>query len=172
MKLKVKLSQKSIMDAVKQLQEYKELIKRKTSIFVQRLAELGIETIDVRKNNSRGDADVSDLQSYVWLDYKGSSVMATLVLAGKDVAFVEFGAGVHYNTSAGSSMHPKGMELGMTIGSYGKGQGKNDFWFYYDEGTGKVEKSYGTRFAMPVGSAAEVIRHRFINVAKEVFSDG
>lgn len=38
--------------------------------------------------------------------------------------FIEFGAGIHYNGSAGSSPHPKGNEFGYTIGSYGKGLGK------------------------------------------------
>ena len=163
------LSTASIQKAIDELENYKQELRFKTSIFVQRLAEEGLKVIEARKNTYRGDADGNDLRTYVWLDYSGSTTTATLVLSGKDVAFIEFGAGIHYNTSAGSSLHPKGQELGMTIGSYGKGQGANDSWVYYDEELARFKTSHGTRAAMPVQSADDAIRAKFYSIAKEVF---
>lgn len=167
--IKMRLSSASINETIKQLLEYKDELRLKSSIFVQRLAELGLKVVEQRKTSFRGDSDGNDLNTYIWLDEDDSKVTATLVLSGKDVAFIEFGSGVHYNSPAGTSLHPKGGELGMTIGSYGKGQGANDHWFYFNEELGKVSISYGTRAAMPMNGADEEIRSQFISVAREVF---
>lgn len=163
------LSKDSIQNAINELETYKNSLQFKTSIYAQRLAEEGLKVIEARKNTYRGDADGNDLQTYVWLDYSGSTTTATLVLSGKDVAFIEFGAGIHYNTSVGSSLHPKGQELGMTIGSYGKGQGANDSWVYYDEELARFKTSHGTRAAMPMQGADDAIKAKFFAIAKEVF---
>ena len=167
--IRMSLSKDSIQNAINELEAYKNSLQFKTSIFVQRLGEEGLKVVDERKNNFRGDSNGSDLQSYVWLTYEGNFAMATLVLAGKDVAFIEFGSGIHYNTSAGSSMHPKGQDLGMTIGSYGQGKGQFDSWVYFDEELGRYKTSHGTGATMPVYGAYESIKDKFYSIAKEVF---
>lgn len=167
--IKMRLSTNSINDVVKQLRDYREELRLKSSIFVQRLAELGLKIVEQKKTMFQGDSDGNDLNSYIWLDEDDSKVTATLVLTGRDVAFIEFGAGVHYNTATGTSPHPKGGELGLTIGSYGKGQGANDYWVYFDSEFGRFRVSHGTKAAMPMSSADEEIRNQFISVAREVF---
>ena len=73
----------------------------------------------------------------------------TLVIArGEDAVWVEFGAGVHYNGSAGTSPHPKGSELGFTIGGYGKGMGKKDVWGFYEDG--ELRLTHGAPATMPM----------------------
>ena len=166
--IKVKLSINSIKNAVKELELYKEQIRFKTSLFVQRLTDLGIQVIDAHKY-SHGDSDFNDLHTYVWLDESDSKVKATLILYGKDVAFIEFGAGVHYNGSGGSSPNPYGQPLGMIIGSYGKGNGLEDSWIYYNEELGRFVVSHGTEAAMPMYYADTEIHKQFIEIAKEVF---
>lgn len=165
--IKIGLSTDSIDRAIQELQTYRQELRQKCSIFVQRLAEIGIETIDAHKY-SRGDSDFNDMRTHVWLDDRGSNVFAKLVLSGKDVAFIEFGAGVHYNGSG--SPHPYGPPLGMVIGSYGKGHGLDDSWRYYDEERGQFRLSYGTEAAMPMYNADREIRQKFLSIAKEVFS--
>jgi len=167
--IKMRLSSASINETVKLLREYKEELRLKSSIFVQRLAELGLKIVEQKKTSFRGSSNGNDLNTYIWLDENDSKVTATLVLAGRDVAFVEFGAGIHYNTPVGTSPHPKGGELGLTIGSYGQGKGANDYWFYYDQDLGRVRFTYGTSAAKPMSSADEEIRNQFISVAREVF---
>lgn len=167
--IKMRLSSVSINETVKLLREYKEELRLKSSIFVQRLAELGLKIVEQKKTMFQGDSNGNDLNSYIWLDEDDSKVTATLVLTGRDVAFIEFGAGIHYNTPVGTSPHPKGGELGLTIGSYGKGQGANDYWVYFDNEFGRFRVSYGTRAAMPMNGADEEIRSQFISVAREVF---
>ena len=162
------LSAKSIQEAIRKIHEYKDELRFKVAIFTERLAELGIKTIETHKY-SRGDSDFNDLSTYVWIDDRGDSCKATLVLSGKDVAFIEFGAGVHYNGSAGSSPNPYGPPLGMIIGSYGKGHGLEDSWVYFDEAENRFKTSYGTEAAMPMYLADQEILKKFASVAKEVF---
>lgn len=166
--IQIKLATSSINDAIQQLRAYKNELQFKCSIFVQRLAEIGIKTIDANKY-SRGDADFNDLRTHVWLDEGSDGATATLVIAGRDVAFIEFGAGVHYNGSGGASPNPYGGKLGMTIGSYGKGQGMEDSWRYYDTEQGKFRISFGTEAAMPLAKADQEIRDQVASIAREVF---
>ena len=72
-----------------------------------------------------------------------------VVASGADAVFVEFGAGVYHNTPTGTSPHPKGAELGFTIGSYGKGHGKGRAWGYYGE-DGELVITHGTPAQMPL----------------------
>ena len=166
--IKMRLSTASIEAAIQELRAYKSELRLKCSIFVQRLAEVGIETIEAHKY-SRGDSDFNDLRTHVWLDESDTHVKATLVLSGKDVAFIEFGSGIHYNGAGGSSPSPFGQSLGMVIGSYGKGKGLENSWTYYDTEQGRFRISYGTEAAMPMYRADQQIREQFISIAKEVF---
>lgn len=168
LKIKTKLSTNDILETVKILREYKNTIRFKTALFVQRLAEIGLATIEAHKY-SQGDSDFNDLHSYMLVDEQDTFVRATLMLSGRHVAFIEFGAGIHYNGSAGSSPNPKGSEFGMTIGSYGKGYGANDYWYYFDRETGKGKRSQGTEAAMPMYYADQEILNKVEAIAKEVF---
>ena len=92
---------------------------------------------------------------------------STIRLVGDDVAFVEFGAGIHFNGHPNSSPNPYGVKLGYTIGSYGLGQGLNEYWFYKDGGEWKV--SEGTEATMPLFHASEAIKQEYLDVARKVF---
>lgn len=158
---------KSLQSAIKQIQQYRDDLPRKCDLFVRRLAEVGIPIIDQNISAAVGDSDKSH-NVYIKLNSFGSYSQATLVCEGIDLLFIEFGSGIHYNGAAGSSPHPKGEELGYTIGSYGKGQGKNDFWFYYAD-TGEAVMSHGTQATMPMYKAGVEIRRQILAIAKEVF---
>lgn len=168
--IRMTLGVDSINKAIEELELYRARLKQKTSLFCQRLAEIGLTTIEAHKY-SEGTSDFNDMRSYVWLEESGSSATATLVLNGKDVAFIEFGAGVHYNGPVGGSPNPFGQQLGMTIGSYGKGKGAQDSWVYYDDDLHRFHKTHGTKAAQPMAYADEEIRKRFLSVAKEVFGN-
>jgi len=166
-KISISLSQKSIENAIKELNQYKDNLQRKNEEFVRRLAELGIPVINQNILAALGDSDKNH-NVYIKLYGIESVSQATLVCEGKDILFIEFGAGVHYNGASGSSPNPKGKEFGYTIGSYGKGQGNNDFWFYYAD-SGESVMSHGTEATMPVYKASIEIIQNIRKVAKEVF---
>lgn len=164
-------SSASVDAAIGQLRDYGKRMEARTSELVQEIAER-IKTIasgafasatgdDVIELGAQGALDVS-----VTVEKSGDST-AYVVATGKDAVFIEFGAGVHYNGSAGASPHPKGSELGFTIGSYGLGKGANDTWgFFYD---GRVVHSYGTPSQAPLYNAFLEVRNELFKIAQEVF---
>lgn len=166
--IKCGLSQKSIQDAINQLKSYQGELKSKNELFVRRLAELGIPVIDQNIAMAQGDSDKNH-NTYIKINRFDDYVQAILICEGSGLLFIEFGAGIKYNTPAGTSPHPKGQELGYTIGSYGQGKGKNDSWTYYSE-SGEWVRSYGTEATMPVYKATVEIIQSIRKIAKEVFS--
>ena len=166
--IKFKLNNKSIQSAVDELGKYRQSLIDKNTEFVRRLAELGIPVIAQNISPAAGDSD-KEHNTYIKINSFGSYSQAQLIVEGHDILFIEFGSGVHYNGSVGVSPHPKGEKFNYTIGSYGKGQGKNDHWFYYAD-TGESVMSQGTQATMPVYKASVEITQNIRRIAKDVFS--
>lgn len=101
----------------------------------------------------------------VSVDNRGS--VTVVVASGEDAVWVEFGAGVYHNGSPGSSPHPHGAELGMTIGGFGKGNGKKEVWGFYENG--ELKLSRGTPARMPMALAITTVCNDIQSIAKEVF---
>lgn len=169
-KISIRLSVNDIDKAINSIEKYQQELQNKCELFVKRLAETGIPVIDRAIGSTAGD---SSTEHYTHIDIRHfqNYSSATLVLEGEDILFIEFGAGVHYNTAAGTSPHPLGEKLGYTIGSYGYGQGANDYWFYMAE-TGESVMSHGTRATKPMFYASKKIRDQMLQIAKEVFGNG
>lgn len=163
------LSAREIDKAIRELEQYKQDIIRKTDLLrarvAERLAELsrdgfaGAVVDDLLKGGQRtAQVDVS-------IDQRDN---VTLVIArGEDAVWVEFGAGVHYNGSAGTSPHPKGSEFGFTIGGYGKGMGKKDVWGFYEDG--ELRLTHGAPAVMPMYNAVKTVCDEIAEIAREVF---
>lgn len=160
------LHEESLRNAAKQVEKFRQDFVQKNRTFVQELTKLGIQVIYDHLNGN-GDSEYPEPSNpHVVMGIRDGVMQATLRLKGEDVAFVEFGAGVHYNGIG--SPHPLGVELGYTIGSYGQGHGKEDHWWYEDE-NGDTVISYGTEATMPLYSADLKIRQQFASIAKSVF---
>ena len=163
------LSTSEIDRAMKELADYKQEILQKTELLREKVAE---RLADEAKNGFSG-AVVDDLtrggqrfaQVDVSVDNRGSVVV--VVASGEDAVWVEFGAGVYHNGSPGSSPHPHGAELGMTIGGFGKGNGKKEVWGFYEEGELKLTR--GTPARMPMALAVTTVCNDIQAIAKEVF---
>lgn len=166
-KIRISLSHKSIQNAINEVRKYQREFIEKNELFVRRLAELGIPVIDQNISVAQGDSDKNH-NTYIKINSFGSYSEAKLVVEGSDLLYIEFGSGIHYNGSSGTSPHPKGEEFGYTIGSYGKGQGSKDFWFYYAD-TGEAVMSHGTEATMPVYKASVEIIQNIRRIAREVF---
>lgn len=178
----VSLTKKGDIDkAIKLLKDYKQSLNSKGEIFLQRLAEVGIPIIDARIGWAQGDSDPQHSTHISVMSFEDYSE-ARLIVEGQDILFFEFGAGAHFNGREGTSPRPStrgaldgveyettgGKEMGYTIGSYGKGQGKNDFWFYEAE-NGDIIMSHGTEAAMPLYHATMEIINNIQRIAKEVY---
>lgn len=173
---KFSLSDKSIDKLLSELKKYKEYVLKKQEQLVLRLAEAGIPVIDSNMAKANFTVDSDGVQSgsdpehntYVRIRSFENYAEADLIVEGKELLFIEFGAGVYHNTPVGSSPNPKGGELGYVIGSYGKGHGKQKIWGYFDD-SGAFILTHGTEATMPVYRAGLEIRKKFLRIAKEVF---
>lgn len=172
------LSASSIKQLQKELEKYKDSLNNKLSIFVRKLAESGISVIDQNMAKANFTVDSNGIQSgadpqhytQVKVNSFGDYARADLIVEGKELLFIEFGAGVYYNGMAGSSPHPKGGEFGYVIGSYGKGHGKQKVWGYYAD-TGELILTHGVEATMPMYKASLEIAENIVKIAKEVFKN-
>lgn len=174
--LKANLSVSSLNALKKQLLDYKAELSNKCDRFVRELAEVGIPVIESKVAEAGFTYDDKGIQSgsdtehntYVKVDSLIGMSKATLVLEGSEILFIEFGSGVSYNGSVGSSPHPKGQENGFLIGTYGMGHGSQKVWGYYAD-TGELVLTHGTKATMPMYEASLKIREEVVRIAKDVF---
>lgn len=174
--INIVLTKKSIDEAISKLQEYQDWILQKTKQLAKELANVGIPVINANMEKASYTYDSDGIRSgsntihiaYVELNSTGTSTEATLIVQGEEIMFIEFGAGVYYNGTAGDSPHPNGKVNGMVIGSYGKGHGVRKVWGYYDNG--KLILTHGVEAQMPVYKAEMKIVQKYLEVARRVFS--
>ena len=160
----------SLQKAVDQLESYKQEIQDKSNLFLVELANVGIVALNVRINSISPFYKGSDLS--VSLQMMNGVLGASIVMSGKQCAFVEFGAGVLFNAPKGSSLHPKGTELGLTIGSYNPDSHNAESplgWFYYDE-YGQKQHTYGTPTFAPMHNSEMEMLNQIKEIAEKVFS--
>ena len=167
--IKVNLNDSSAIEkAIKELDTYQKELMTKIKLFVETLAQDGIAVANARLGATVGDSTQGSIG--FGINENGDIVKATISLSGKDALFIEFGAGIYYNNG---NAHPKGAELGYTIGSYPSNTPPNKainpgYWWYRDEGK-NLHYSIGTQASMPIYRAAETMRNNAIMRASEVF---
>ena len=168
---KLELSERGIDKLLRELDEYENGLQQKIAKFRDRVAE----EIKAEAAMSFSGAMIDDRIGGGWRNPDVSVEVGTqgevsvVIANGIDAVFVEFGAGVYHNGAAGSSPHPMGSELGMTIGSYGKGFGSRKVWGYYD-GDGGLALTRGTPAVMPMYNALKSVIQRIDTIAREVFA--
>lgn len=160
----------SLQKAIDKIEEYSQTIQNMSEMFVMELANVGITALSVRINSISPFYKGSDLS--VSLQMLNGSLGASIVMSGKQCAFIEFGSGVLFNAPKGSSLHPKGEELGLTIGSYNPNSPNAESptgWFYYDE-YGQKQHTYGTPTFAPMHNSEMEMLSQIKEIAERVFS--
>lgn len=169
-KITIELTESGIDKAIKELEEYKKDIKKKTALLQDRIAK----RIEEEADKGFASAVVDDLvrggyqKPDVTVNYTTKGDISVVVAQGEDAVWVEFGAGVYHNGNLGSSPHPRGSELGMTIGGYGQGKGKQKSWGFKDE-EGTLHVTRGTPAQMPLEKAVLSVLDELPQMVKEVF---
>lgn len=163
------LSAQDIDRAIKELADYKQEILRKTELLREKVAERLADEAKRGFSGAVSDDLVRGGQRFAQVDVSidNRGAVTVVVASGEDAVWVEFGAGVYHNGSPGSSPHPHGAELGMTIGGFGKGNGKKETWGFYEEGVLRLTR--GTPARMPMARAVTTVCNEISEVAKEVF---
>ena len=165
--IKCKLDVDSMDEAIKQIKEYRENIEDKVVEFVNLLLQDGIQVANTRLGSTIGDS-VNGIIGF-GVNNIGEIVSAEINLTGSEALFIEFGAGIAYNTGM---QHPLAGEFGYGPGTYPSKHPPNrainpGYWYYREDG--ELIKSIGTGASMPIYSAAEEMRNKVIQRAEEVF---
>lgn len=156
-KVEVKLTNRSIGNAVKAVEKYQSWVFSKEKELRSRLAMRGatVASIQFARAIYTGSNDIN-----VRVDDTGS--VAVIYAEGEAVAFIEFGAGITYGYG-----HPQAGEFGMGPGTYPDGKGHWDnpkgWWF------GSSQHTYGNPPAMAMWSAVQEIAENVTEIAREVF---
>ena len=152
--------QKSISEAIKELDRYKRWVQEKEEILRQRLAQLGasVASIEFSRAIYNGTNDVS-----VRVEDNGSK--ATIFAEGSAVLFIEFGSGEKYGGG-----HPDAGKFGYGPGTYsdgpdGKGKWNDPNGWYFAHG----QHSFGNPPAMAMVHARDAILEQLTAIAREVF---
>ena len=161
MKIRVNPFDKASIDsAVKQVAEYKKDFLAKETIFVKRLAEIGVSiaTTGFAVADYDGIKDVR-----VRLEWNRNH--AVVIAEGETVGFIEFGTGIRY---------PEWDNTGMDYtppkhGTYGKKHGARPKGWYFKPGDGAVQHTFGNQPAEAMRTARDVIIEKVIQIAREVW---
>ena len=185
--INVTLSVDGIAEALRAIDDYKAWLERKMNELRERVAEyirteaadeFGFAVVDdtfaVQVTDSSGkstfEADAPIIGGRVTVTVSAASDTVTLVVAnGEDAVWMEFGAGVYYNGTAGSSPHPRASVFGYTIGGYGSGKGKRNVWAFEGE-DGAIHLTHGTPASMPMYKAMMKAWGDIHDIARAVFS--
>ena len=162
---------KNIDRCIQQLEQYKVELNNKTERLVEELSKIGIKALDAHIGtiSSFYSGDLSTEVGH--LRKEGDRWICEIIMSGKQCVFVEFGAGVTFNTPVGGSKHPKGQELGLTIGSYNPSSpnASNPLGWWYTDEWGKSQHTYGTPTFAPMYKSSMEMMLAIQSVAKGVF---
>ena len=151
---------KSIQKAIDQLEQYKNDFLAKERIFVKRLAEIGVSVASTGFATADYDGE-NDVQ--VTMTHSGTT--ATVIAYGETVGFIEFGTGVKF---------PEWDNTGMEYtppkhGTYGKGYGARPKGWFFKQGEGAAQHTYGNHPAEAMRTARDVMIERVTQIAREVW---
>jgi len=166
------LSEAGIDQAMQELETYIQDLKSKTD----RLRDLIAERIAWSAAEGFSSAIADDIftggerpSGNVSVTMENTGEITVVIASGTDAVFIEFGAGVYYNGSAGSSPHPDGAAMGFLIGEYGKGYGKRNAWALPGSTKANPILSHGTPAVMPMYHGVQDAIAVIGELAQEVF---
>ena len=171
--IKFGLSTSEIQRAISEVEKFKADFQKKVDTYRKRIAE----EMAVQASANFGSAVMDDVlngsprKPNVDVTFSDNGKISVVVANGEDAVWCEFGSGVYHNGSVGSSPNPYANDLGFTIGSYGKGHGKQQAWGYYTDPESKTGLviTRGTPASMPMYNAAQEVLHKSVKIAREVF---
>lgn len=165
---------KSLQQAIKQIEAYRDDLPRKCREICRRLCEIGQQTALVAINESpqgkavtlKMDIDPSKIGCKAMLIGTGKTVTDDKGRTFNLLLGIEFGSGIRLNPTA----NPLASEFGMGVGTFPdqKHALEPGGWMYLDK-DGNWKHSYGIKATMPMYKAMVEIRRNIDTVIREVF---
>lgn len=164
--IKVKLTEKSIDNAIKECENCKKWLIDRTRKFVKALGEEGVNIASVKFSDAVYDG-TNDVSCSV--EERGENKAAVIAIGGA-VLFIEFGTGIRY-----ADPHPEAAEHGMVRGEYGYGLGRlENGWRYTGEpGTNgeRITEGKHTGEVHTFGNPANMSMYCTIRETEEKFEE-
>jgi hypothetical protein len=170
--IKVQLNQASVNQAIKELEDYKQWLLKKTKEFLQALADEGVEIANSKFTKATYDG-TNDVSCSV--EERGNGKIAVVAVGGAAL-FIEFGKGVKYPDN-----HPEAGKHGMVRGQYGHKLGRLPQGWRYEgdpgsngevitegEHAGEVH-TYGNPANMSMYLTVRELEEKFEEIARRVF---
>lgn len=160
------LSARSVQQAIRELEAYKNSLNAKCAELVKRLADIGLDTVNSTMASIPSEI-TGAYNTEIVLNQKGDICGAAVSLSGNKILFVEFSAGVTYGTQYYPL--PSGAPYGAGTYPSDKNNWSNPYGWWYKDENGEVHHTYGNRAYMPMYHAEQAIIFSIGQTAKEVF---
>lgn len=167
----IELNLKSIQNAITKLKTYQRTLDRKSRQICEELSKIGATECRAIVSSIPSEQDLGSLSVKVERSGSKGVYSATITLAGKQVLFVEFSAGITFGSTTFPSIPGQSYGEGMGVGTY-PGQTHAfdpEGWWYRDE-DGESQHTYGNKAYMPMYYTDMAIRREILNVARKVFA--
>lgn len=163
----INLSVESVKAARDDIQDIKAELEQKNVEFIKQLADEGISVIRSNVASAMG-ADDKNVDITTELEQNGSTATMIIHVEGKDILFIEYGAGIHFNNG---NFHPWANEYGYGVGTFpGQTHALDPNGWFYRDSDNHLHHSYGTQATMPVYKAFMSMQQKAEEVAKRVFN--
>lgn len=159
--INIELSEESIAKAIQEIEAYKAELKRKVTVFLAELVNVGYvvaqATLMAIPEDEKKDTIIEVVPE--------SENSMSLSMHGEKFLFVEFGAGIAFS----QPQNPKAAEFGMGLGTYPDQTHayQEEGWWYTEDG--KSRHSRGNAPYMPMYKADVEMTRQISNIAREVF---
>ena len=165
---------KSLQEAIRQIEQYRDELPRKAQQLCQRLAQEGVKVADVAINSVpigrtitlTTDINPSKMGCRAMLKMTGRETRTEDGRVFYTALAIEFSAGVRYANTAS----PRASDFGMGTGTFpnAKHSWQMEGWYYLGD-DGNWHHSFGVQASRPLYSAGMEMRQKIDSIVKEVF---
>ena len=165
---------KSLQQAIKQIEAYRDDLPRKCQEICRRLSEEGIKVADAAINSVpigktitlTTDINPSKMGCKAIMKMTGRETRTEDGRIFYTALAIEFSAGVRYANTAS----PKAKDFGMGTGTFpnAKHSWQMEGWYYLGD-DGNWHHSFGVQASHPLYSASMEMRQKIDSIVKEVF---
>lgn len=165
---------KSLQEAIRQIEQYRDELPRKAQQLCQRLAEEGVKVANVEINSVpigrtitlTTDINPSKMGCRAMLKMTGRETRTEDGRVFYTALAIEFSAGVRYANTAS----PRASDFGMGTGTFpdAKHSWQMEGWYYLGD-DGNWHHSFGVQASHPLYSASMEMRQKIDSIVKEVF---
>lgn len=173
-RLKADLSISGIRKLQEEIEKYQNSLEYKARLLAEKLAEMGVDVINVKIEESPLGKYVS-VRTDISADKMGCK--AILIATGQvkqsegyepfsTLLAIEFGAGIYHNPIA----NPNAEDFGLGVGTFpGQIHAFENGWYYWDDTSEEWRYTHGVKATMPMYQASLEIQKNAVKIAKQIF---